>query len=300
MNLDEVYQTILSSPRGSSGRGMSYWGDAANCGRLALLKEKHGNMETVEDADEPQALSVGSYYHSLHEVGLRGQASGEVWDQTDTQVADPSFLEAVRLYRAYTKEWGSATQRWHAELLGVEVQIPSTEKGQALSRELFGDVVTGRLDALIYIPESELEAVYQDTNLLLPAGGRYILDHKTAKQRSDKHQWEFTFGLQSITYMHIYNQEHPEAPIQGMIFDQIYKAHKDPSRYPLLTKAGDIKRAASYDAFLAVAHPGEEKVIQALVQLGKDNVAQNRTNPKHCFGGFKPCEFFKNGLCQRY
>lgn len=298
MNYDDVYQSILSNPRGSSGRGMSYWGDAAQCGRLANLKEanKEPFAPSVE-GDDLNALSVGNMYHVLHEVGLRGQAQGEIWDQTDIQVTDPDFIEAVRLYRAYQRDWGDVTKRWGCKLLGVEVKIPSTEAGTAEAKALFGDLTTGRLDALVEF--DEVDTAYENTGLLLPGPGVYILDHKTAKSKQDRHQWEFQFGLQSITYMHIYNMEHPEAPMRGMIFDQIYK-HKQISKYPLLSKAGDVKRDSSYEAFLAIPHEGEEKVIQSLVQLGRKNVQEDRTNPKHCFSSFKPCPMFTRGLCRRY
>ncbi len=298
INFDDVYQTILSNPRGSSGRGMSYWGDAASCGRLANLKEKHKeNQPAAVEGDDPNALTVGNMYHVLHEVTLRGQAVGEIWDQTDTMVADPDFVEAVRLYRAYQRDWGDVTKRWGCKLLGVEVKIPSTPQGEAAARDLFGDITTGRLDALVEF--DEVDTAYENTGLLLPGPGIYILDHKAAKSRQERHQWEFQFGLQSVTYMHIYNMEHPEAPMRGMIFDQILK-HKEISKYPVLNKQGDVKRDSSYEAFLATPHEDEEKVIQALVQLGRKNVEENRTNPKHCFAGFKPCPMFTRGLCRRY
>jgi hypothetical protein len=301
MTLDDIYKTIQSSPGGSSGRGMSFWKQAAACGRAANLSELYKEVREVStDPDQdPNALMVGVYYHALHEIQLRGQGLGEVWDQTDTTVEDPSWLEAVRLYRAYQKDWGSCTNKWGAVLIGTEVKIPSTAAGETAVKDLFGDVTTGRMDALLYIPDSNLESIYERTGLLLPSGGHYILDHKTAKSRGDKHMWEYTFGLQSITYMHIYNMEHPTAPVQGMIFDQIYK-HAQISKEPLRSKAGDIKRDSSYEAFLAVPNHGEEKVIQSLVQLGKKNVEEDRANPAHCFAGFKPCRFFTNGQCGRY
>lgn len=297
MNIDELYQTIQSMQHGSSGRGMSYWRKAASCGRLVVLGQKHA--EPAGDPEELDGRSVGVYYHLLHEIGLRGQASNETWDQTEGAY-DANFLEAVRLYRAYCRDWGGPLERWGATLLGVEVPIPAGDVGRDAARALFqGQDVTGRLDALVEIPEEALEGIYERTGLLLPGPGRYILDHKTAKSRQDKHHWDYMFGLQSVTYLYLYNLEHPEAPVRGIIFDQIYK-HQEIRTTPKFAKTGRILQDSSYEAFVSVPVEGEENVIKALVDLGAENVRLNRTNPSHCFSGFKPCYLFAAGLCNRY
>ena len=297
MNLDELYQTLQSMPHGSSGRGMSYWRKAAACGRLAVLSARHEEPEN--DPDELDARTVGVYYHLLHELGLRGQRDNETWDQTEGAY-DANFLEAVRLYRAYRRDWGSPLDRWGATLLGVEVPIPASDVGREAAARLFGGQdVTGRLDALIEISAEALDGIYERTGVQLPGPGRYILDHKTAKSRQDKHHWDYMFGLQSITYMHLYNLEHPEAPVRGIIFDQIYK-HKQITTTPKYAKTGRVLQDSSYEAFVSVPVEGEERVIQALVDLGSENVKLNRTNPSHCFSGFKACYLFAAGLCNRY
>lgn len=297
MNIDDLYVTLQSMQHGSSGRGMSYWRKAAACGRLVVLGQKHVEP-AAEGGEELDARTVGVYYHLLHELGLRGQAGNETWDQTEGAY-DANFLEAVRLYRAYCRDWGSPLQRWGARLLGVEVPIPAGPMGREAALKIFrGQDVTGRLDALVEIPEEELEGVYERTGIQLPGPGRFILDHKTAKSRQDKHHWDYMFGLQSITYLYLYNLEHPDAPVRGIIFDQILK-HKDISTTPRYAKTGRILQDSSYEAFLAVPKAGEEDVIRALVELGAENVAKNRANPAHCFHGFKPCYLFAAGLCDR-
>lgn len=298
MDLEELYVVVQSINHGASSRGMSFWRKAAECGRLVVLGQKHAepNAEASEDLD---ARTVGVYYHLLHELGLRGQNGNETWDQTEGAY-DQNFLEAVRLYRAYCRDWGGPLKRWGARLLGVEVPIPAGDVGREAARKLFqGQDVTGRLDALVEIDESELDGIYERTGVQLPGSGRYILDHKTAKSRQDKHHWDYMFGLQSITYLYLYNLEHPDTPAKGIIFDQIYK-HQEIRTTPRYAKTGRIQQDSSYEAFVAVPTEGEENVIKALVDLGAENVRLNRTNPSHCFSGFKPCYLFAAGLCNRY
>ncbi len=295
MNYDDVYQTVQSSPHGSSGRGVSYWSKASKCGRLAILDAQHAEeRQATEDLD---ALSVGVYYHALQEVGMRGQAAGEVWDQTDSQVEDKNWQEALRLYRAYQRDWGTPLGRWGASLIGTEVKIPATPRGEAEALRLFGDVTTGRCDAVILV--NDVDAVYAETGILLPGPGTYILDHKTAKSRQQNHEWEYRFGLQSVLYLHLYNLENPHDPARGMIFDIIYK-HADITKGPQLNKAGDVKRDSSYNAIVASPDPDAEKVIQAMVAAGKYNVDNNVAIPSHCFSGFTPCRHFREGRCRRF
>ena len=294
MNYDDVYQTVQSSPHGSSGRGVSFWSKASKCGRLAILDQQHAEeRQATEDLD---ALSVGVYYHALQEVGMRGQAAGEVWDQTDSQVEDKNWQEALRLYRAYQRDWGTPLGRWGADLISVEEKIPGTPAGEALVKSLFGDVTTGRVDAVIRINDPEL--TYQNTGILVPGPGIYLLDHKSAKSRQQNHEWEYRFGMQSILYQHVYNLEHEE-PCQGMIFDILMK-HKDITKGPQLSKSGEIRRESSYNAIMAVPEHDAERIIKALVQAGKHNVDNDKAVPSHCFAGFSPCRHFTSGRCSRY
>lgn len=301
MNLSDAYRTLQSGSHGSSGRGMSYWEGAALCGRRANLQEIHREQlvqirstEAAEqDGDDP--LDIGTAYHLLQELALRGQFDNEVWDQTDDAMSG-NFLEAVRLYRAYTRNWGSALQKWGAELVGVEVLIPSTEAGKAAALALMGSADTGRLDALIRVTDPE--GVFARTGLQLPGPGVYLLDHKTGGKVSEKDMWKFTFGNQSINYVYLYNLDNPTEPCQGIIFDKVIR-HVNIVKEPVFTKTGTLKQNKSYHHYIAQVLPDDELIIKNLIEQGRENVRLDRANPAQCFEGFKPCWAFTLGLCDR-
>lgn len=302
MKLDELYQTIQSSQHGSSGRGMSFYEQAATCGRKANLSAQHRDKlvqiraSEAEEADGDDPLDIGTIYHQLMELGLRGQLDNEVWDQTDAAVSG-NFLEAVRLYRAYAKDWTSPLEKWGAKLLGVEVAIPSTNAGKAAALALFGHVDTGRLDALIRVTDPD--GAFQRTGLELPGPGVYLLDHKTGGRVSERDTWQFQFGNQSINYMYLYNLDHPEDPARGIIFDKIIR-HATIRKEPELSKTGTIKAGKSYHHYLAQPLEDDIQAVKALIEKGAEEMRLDRANPSQCFSGFKPCYFFTAGICSRY
>lgn len=302
MTLDTVYQTVQSAPGGGSGRGVSFWETPNFCGRQAKLKILNPPpAEAGGTEDEPNALRIGTFYHALHEASLAGQQAGQVWDMSDTAVQDPDWMEALRLYRAYTRDWESPLVRFRALLKSVEIKMPQLDSTRALVRELFGkgeEDVTFKADWIGEV--SDLDHVQQTTGLHLREPGLYIFDHKTAGARKPINEWKYTFGNQALTYLHLYNLEHPEAPAKGMIFDEIIK-HVDISKDALRTKTGTIKRESSYTCFVAYPNEDAEKIIRNLVQRGMYELeGEGRANSAQCFNGYKPCWYFQNGLCPRY
>lgn len=299
MNLDDIYHLVSASPHGSSGRGVSFWTEANKCGRAVNLKAKYPAPPRVEGEDiDP--LRCGTFFHALQEYRLQPSRLDMVWDMTDGAIQDKDWLEALRLFRAYNRDWAVASSKWCASVLGVEVLLPGAPETKALVRDLFSDDVTFRADWVGEIhSDQDIESVYEATGLLLPGPGRYIFDHKTASSRKEMHKWEFEFGLQGLTYLHLYNLEHPETPALGMVFDQIYR-HEQISKTDLLTKTGTIKRQSSYSHFLALPDPDAEKIIQNMVRSGKYNIEKDRPNPSECFRGYEVCPFFKTGQCRRF
>lgn len=290
MQLEDVYKTIQSTPHSHSGYGMSHWEKAARCGRRANLEAQHKERmaeiraEEAEENEGDDALSIGTYYHALMELELRGQLSDEVWDQTD-ETLDPNFLEAVRLFRGYKGHWASPLARWGASLVGVE--YPLGAAGQ-----------TGRADAVFHIADTSI--AYENTGLLLPEPGVYIMDWKTGKAKSAADQWRFGFGNQSINYLMLARAQHPEWDVKGIIFDKIIR-HKVLRKTPEMTKDGTKEKAGpSYYAYLAQYQPGDEQAVEGLIQIGRRNMQLNLANPATCFDGAYPCPMFKLALCRRY
>lgn len=300
MQLEQIFRTIQGASHGGSSHGMSMHETAAKCGRKAnlqaLYRDKVSALRQEERDDEvADPLDVGTAFHSLVENGLRGQLEDTVWDQTDGAY-NVDFLEAVRLYRGYNEVWGSVLARWGAELVGVEVPLPANPETVAQLVGQYDDNLTGRADAIIRIRDSQ--TCYENTGLLLREGGTYLLDHKTAKQKNAKQDWQFTFGNQQITYCLLYNIEHPEAPVDGFVFDLTVR-HKTLRKEAELDKNGKVRAGKSFHAFLAQALPGDEEIIKGMVQISIENRKSNKANAAHCFDGFSPCPFFKLGLCDR-
>lgn len=288
MKLDEIYRIAQQRPSQSSGTGTSYWSAAASCGRQVRLKEEALALEASgikvfeEHTPEPGKLDnfkVGAYYHLLQEFGANDNI---VWDAQE-EAFNPEFKEALRLMRAYQSRYGSARQRWRMTDYRVEVQIPETEKGAALVLDLFGQPFTGRLDGLGYMDAAAVREVGAREKLPLPGPGLYILDHKSAKAQSANDIWEYECGLQACAYILMWNLEHPETPVQGMIFDQITKA-----KVPLFR---------SY--FVNNLTPDPDR-IRNLVRIGKHNLDNNICNPMGCKTMWKPCYWFKTGKCQGF
>jgi len=296
MTTEELFRTIQSRAGGGSGRGISYWSNAAKCGRKAILDEQAKQasgpqipVEAGSEEDTVDALAVGTTYHALHEMSVAGALSDLVWDLTDGSLTE-SFLEGTRLYRAYTRDWGSVGARFGGTVVGAETPIPSTEVGEAEVAQLFGDKVTGRIDLVLDIVDPEV--CRQNTGLIVRPG-RYLLDFKSLKSHSAQHQWSYQFSMQAATYLHIYNMENPETPALGMIFDIITKTKT-------IRKEDEAKGRSSYAAFLQRPEPDDVDVVKALVHIGKRNVGGNVANPSECLSGFAPCKWFVSGKCPRY
>jgi hypothetical protein len=292
MTIEEFMTTLQSAPHGGSARGISFWSKAATCGRKAVLDEqiKEEEADTHTDEEDVGPMAVGTHYHRLHELAIRGQRFDEVWDMRDSAMS-AAMLEAIRLFRGYQRDWGSVGQRFGGTAVGTEVGIPATEAGAQAIREEFGDDLTGRIDAIVDVTDPE--AAFQGCGLALEPG-RYLVDFKSLKSNSAQHEWNYRFSLQAATYLHIYNLENPENPAKGMIFDIIFK-------HANLRKVADKKGGASYMAYLQLPNSEDPKVIQSLVQLGKRNIEnEGATNPASCFSGFSPCKHFVSGRCGRF
>lgn len=298
MNALDIQRIIGDTRQGGSSRGISYWSDAASCGRRVRLKEEHPKVQLpIDDDDTPDALVVGSTYHLLHELGIRGQTTDETWDATDGALT-ASTIQALNLHRAWVRDWVSVEQKWGARALATELAVPETDVGRQAALELTGDDVTGRLDALLDVHDPDV--AYANTGLLLPGPGRYILDFKTAKSHSPQHSWTYGHGLQGVNYLWLYNLEHPETPVRGLIFDVMFK-HAKPSKDARYASTGRLLQNSSYAAYLQEANPNAEQVIRGLVQIGQRNLeGPGVPNADACFKGFSPCEFFRRGLCRRF
>lgn len=288
MKLEDYLILTQTEPHGGSPRGISFYKNAAGCGRRAVLdaEEKAQQTETGvigEGSEDVNHFAVGVHYHRLHELAIRGQRADEAWDMSDSAMS-PSLVEALRLFRGYMSMWGSVGARFGGRTVATEVSIPATPAGAEAIRAQFGDDLTGRIDAVVDIDNPSAAQV--NTGLVIEPG-RYLVDFKTASSHSQQHDWTFRFSEQAAAYLHIYNLENPGNPAKGMIFDLIVK-HKN-----LVNK--------SFGAFLQIAAVDDVPMLRNLVQIGSHNMKDGgKANPTQCISGFQPCRHFKSGKCGRY
>jgi hypothetical protein len=301
MQLEHLFRVIQSHSHGGSSSGKSFWEKAAKCGRDANLSIKHKEQAAaaraaeLEQTEEIDAMETGTYFHALQENGLRGQLEATIWDQTD-EAYDMHFNEAVRLYRGYVAAWGSVLERFGAELIGVEVPLGSDPAVAGRILQKYGHPLTGRADAIIRIVDAD--KCYANTGLLLAQGSKYLFDHKSAGQRNQKQDYEFTFGNQAITYCLLYNEEYPTDPVEGFVFDLTVR-HKTLRKEPELDKNGKLRAGKSFHAFLAQVLAGDDEIVRNLMRIGAHNMANDLANSAQCFSGFRPCFWFTNGVCSR-
>ncbi len=293
-----LYKTIQSTPHGGSEFGLSKYRVATHCGYKAYLDAQKPQMVAVvddhpaQDGEKLNALKVGILYHTLHELRLRGQMPDEVWDLSDPAWSG-EFIEALRLYRGYIRHFGSLQERFGAELISTELDLPADETLQAAVIEKFGAPLTGRADSVIRVvnPQQAL----QNCKLMLEPGV-YIHDFKTSATRNSIHEFEFTSGLQGSAYLYLYNLMHPEEPAKGIIFDVIYK-HKELRIAPVFDAKGKMKSNSSFEAFLQWSCVDDEAKLLNLVALARRNLNDQTKNPAHCFSSTRPCEYYLNGEC---
>lgn len=284
MNIDDILTTYQSANKGGSGRGNSFYSNAAGCGRRAVLQEAQRDVQAEygpADADNP--LAVGTAYHLMHQVGAE-IAPDMVLDMRDSRI-DGAFVEGLRLYRGWQELWGSV-ERKYGEHLGSEVEVAC---------EIDGNPYTGKIDCVVRI--DDLEGVRLRTGLQLPEPGVYLLDWKSAKGTSSYHPWQFTQGTQARGYLMMY----PDA--KGMIFDVLNKVQTF-RHEPLMSKDGKkVMAGKSYSHYWQPRRDDDKEIITALVKAGHYNFENNVAIPtdSNCLTHFAgPCPFLLSGACNGF
>lgn len=293
-SLHEIYQVLQTRPSHGSGRGVSYWSKAMQCGRLANLLEARQMDLTIEEqlelstADKVIGKFAGSYFHALQEAWHNGGFSKDTVVSADD--FDLNFHEAVRCIRAYQKFWHRG---FFGKTLGCEVTFPRTPEEAAWLRELVGEDFTFRVDRLIELTEEEATLININRNADLPGAGRYILDYKLVYSHQFKDAWEYTEGLQALAYPSVYNALHEHfdygAPVRGMIFDITSRSTKIEANW----------RIKNFALYLAKPAPDFVELLSNALRQAKRNLVDDSANPFACVGPYGPCTFLKNATCNR-
>ncbi len=271
---------------GGSGRGMSFWSGAARCGRRAVLSErKYAGYREVQSTLPllKNHFLVGSLYHAMQE-GWRLEEPAYQFDP-EVSYVNVNVQEAARLFRGYMGNW--SRECW-GTTLAVERQLPDAELIRADIHSTFGVEVTGKIDMVCDLGAAHIAEARQRIPDITP--GRYIVDFKTAEQPSPGSPIAYTLGLQAMWYPLLWNWSHPESPVNGMIFDVVYKRSR---RTPRPHTAED------FAAYYVPTLPGSANLtiagLRGMIMQGKyavDNFLPNRGECVSWRG--EMCQFFKN------
>lgn len=298
----------LAVNSGGSGLGMSYYSQASRCGRRARLSDQRYASFRESGAPLPTTKNhfiVGSVYHKLHELArirsVDPSADVPTLDANE-QYQNPNVAEGMRLYKGWLRQWG--LDFW-GKCLGVEVHLTDDETFAAppstdvppLPGETLGDVmergeetwgkitVTGALDMVVEMDEAACERAKERGLELTP--GRRIIDWKTADGPSDGEQYRG--GMQALWYCHLWNKEHPDQPVDGIIFDVVMKRSRRKDR------------SVHKDDFQAFYVPcGLESIesLRGMVLQGHRNVVEDIPNRSECVSWRgEVCTFRVMGTC---
>lgn len=269
---------------GGSGRGMSFWSGASRCARKVLLAER--KYKTYRDVESTLPMQknhflVGSLYHAMQE-GWRKEDPPYCYSEDESYV-NVNVQEAARLFRGYMANW--PRELW-GKCIGAEVQLPADERCKREIFNHFGCEVTGKVDMVTELQPKHLDAARQRLPEITP--GRYIVDFKTADMPGSGIAYQL--GLQAMWYPLLWNLQHPETPVSGIIFDCIYKRSR---RAPRPFTPDD------FGAYFAPFYPDSNKLtvngLRGMVEQGKRNVEGNTPNRGECVSWRgEICQFFKS------
>lgn len=273
----------LAVNSGGSGLGMSYYSQASRCGRRARLSQERYQSFRDKGAALPATKNhfiVGSVYHKLHELA---RSPGEVTLDANESYSNPNVAEGLRLYKGWLRQWG--LDFW-GTCLGVEVHLTDTETfAHETESTLEPITVTGALDMVVEMDEAACERAKKRGLELTP--GRRIVDWKSADGPSDGSQ--YSGGMQALWYCYLYNKHHPDAPVDGIIFDVVMKRSRRKDR------------GVHVDDFQAFYVPyGLESVdtLRGMVLQGHRNVAEDVPNRSECVSWRgEVCTFRTMGVC---
>lgn len=282
MDALEIYQHARQGT--ASGRGPSYYELPMVCGRKAYLTEQM--QKRGDEVLRSGALAVGSYYHYLLQMWRDEKIDSNFIIDT-SEVGDPDWTEAVRLFDFYTGQfernsWGS--------VLGTEIFLPANSAHRRDIENFFSiygeDCPTGAIDLLVFMNFGDIERIEKEKDIELRGPGYYIVDYKTASARTD-HQGAkalYTETVQAMTYPTLWNIGGGEQ-VKGMIFDVIVK-HKNLG-------------ANSIQTWFAPHCPSHRKIVRGAVRLARASKLKARPNPYGCYYKGYECNFLRDGSCQR-
>ena len=285
--MELIFQQMHKST--ASRRGQSYWEVAANCGERRFLTDLHKELAT-EDEQFVEEKQRGTYLHALMDAWFKGNiTTGQVIDVSNTQPL--TWHAAVKLFN-FVREyfplnfWGKVA----ASELSLPIDTAHIEKVTAY----FGHPdITGTVDLLTELSESDLAIFKQELGLDLPRPGLYIIDWKTgsARKSDTAARGAYLESIQSKVYPLLWNLIGGR-PVEGMIFIHL-TAHANMRRFDEGPKA-----LSSVQAFFAPHSQVRDMQARAAVNFARKSLIERSRNPFACvsYTGAM-CPFFAKGIC---
>lgn len=279
MNVIQILQTIQKST--SSGRGPSYWSDAANCGERRYLTDLYRQIESTT-TDEKQ---LGTYFHGLMDARFKGHIESDV---DIGPVQDKVWIDAVKMFSFVQEHF---PEEYFGQSVASEFRLEPPK--EALEVAFGHSEVSGQADRVVKLNEADVLRFYTDFGIGLPGPGVYILDWKTSRARADEKKafGSYQESIQSKVYPLLWNLYGGE-PCKGMIFF-LFVNHADMRR----TDEGS-KRPASVQMFFAEHTAKRDAEAIAAVNFARHMRDSRLKNPYACVDYMgNECFFRANGSC---
>lgn len=286
MTVESIFQMAAKST--ASGRGASYYDVAQNCGEKRYLSDLHTKM-AKEGEQFLSQKQMGTYVHGLmHMRHLGSVPDGTVIDVGAIQ--DAEMGDALKIFN-FMQEY--FPESYFGTCAASEYAIPAGPAHEAFYGH---NEISGQLDRLQLLNESDVLRFREDFNLVLPGPGLYILDWKTAGARASERDaaFKYTNTVQSKVYPLQWNLLGGE-PCLGMIFFVLVN-HANMRRHDE-TK----QKLASVQAFFAPHSTTRDLEARAAVNFARFMRDNRMKNPYACtpYGG-EECVFRTNNLCCGY
>lgn len=285
-----------STNSGGSGRGLSFWGEAAQCGKKAILYEERrakwdDDPSSIPpfDPDKKTAFAVGAVYHKLHEMWAKGELSDDVLARVPP-IYDASVALGLHLFLGWRAQW--PINFW-GEDVANELTLPLGEWAENTMRHELGTIVNAKPDRVVYMDRETVERV----NLRqsdIRREGYYMVDFKTTG--ADYDSIYYREGLQNYWYPVAWELDNPDKPLEGFVYDLIRKPN---------ARAKDQSiTLANFPPPVFIPRRDREHCFQTLKGLITQGMAnlerareKNLGNRSHCisigFGKVEVCPFFR-------
>lgn len=241
-----------------------------------------------DNGEDKFDANVGTAFHKLMELYYTGQLVNVALpldDAADYRV-DP-IQEALRIFGAYTTFFPA--NEWN--VVEMERYFPANQAEQKLIMEVLGVPLTGRIDGVVELDETQATQFEERTGLEL-SPGLYLVDHKTKKKHDQNHAWKFQLSLQFSAYQIVAEALYPDKQMKGLIVNAPVR-NKDLLKLTATGKPHNFLRQL-------VEPPSEMRRVAVRQQLKwkHEYLQSNQCNLDACVR-WAPCRHYLTGNCNQ-